>query len=145
MRLWWGFAVLVAVASAGPAFADPCEAPVTVYRAGQTVTGMVRYVGDGDSLCVGSTTNPRDWIEIRLADYFAPELSAPGGADAKARLDGLVRGKVLTCHVVRGHNGRTYSYDRLIAACALQGQALASMLVRAGGRMGGNGYTGGGR
>lgn len=50
--------VLAAAASIGlvatPARADPCEAPLPT-EAGAVFSGEVRYVGDGDSLCVGST------------------------------------------------------------------------------------------
>ena len=37
------------------ALADPCEAPLP-RRAGETFSGAVRYVGDGDSLCIGAST-----------------------------------------------------------------------------------------
>jgi endonuclease YncB( thermonuclease family) len=41
-------------------------------RAGQAFSGQVRYIGDGDGLCVGDSTNPSTWIEVRLADVDAP-------------------------------------------------------------------------
>ncbi len=49
----------------------------------RSFTGQVRYIGDGDSLCVGTTVNPATWIEVRLADLDAPELRDPGGPEAK--------------------------------------------------------------
>ncbi len=45
----------------------------------------VRYVGDGDSLCVGKTTDPNAWIEVRLADFNAPELHEDGGLKERSR------------------------------------------------------------
>lgn len=75
--------LLVAFALAGPAFADPCKAipdrgaaPGWLAR-GATVSGPVVYIGDGDSLCVATGQGPGTWVEIRLADFYAPELSAP--------------------------------------------------------------------
>jgi len=53
--------------AAAAARADPCEAPLP--RFGESFVGVVRYVGDGDSLCVGPTLDPTSWIEVRLADF----------------------------------------------------------------------------
>ena len=52
--------------------------------AGRTFAGPVRYMGDGDSLCVGRSANPTSWIAVRLADFDAPELQDPRDARAKA-------------------------------------------------------------
>ncbi|MDA0699860.1 MAG: nuclease, partial [bacterium] len=65
---------------ASAARADPCEGRLPS-RAGDRFAGSVRYVGDGDSLCVGRTSNPAEWIEVRLADFNAPELNERGGRD----------------------------------------------------------------
>lgn len=62
-----------------PAYADPCDAPLPA-QAGVRFSGTVRYIGDGDSLCVGKTTDPNEWIEIRLAVFDAPELHQALGA-----------------------------------------------------------------
>jgi hypothetical protein len=48
-------------------FADPCTAALTS-KVGQSFSGQVTYVGDGDSLCVGSSSDGATWIEVRLAD-----------------------------------------------------------------------------
>lgn len=37
------------------------------------------YIADGDSLCVEVSPGPAGWVEVRLADFYAPELSEPGG------------------------------------------------------------------
>ncbi len=75
-----------AFAVVGHAWADPCEAKVSGYRPGTTVAGTIRYVGDGDGVCIGPGPDPATWTEIRLADFFAPELHEPGGREAKAAL-----------------------------------------------------------
>lgn len=79
--------LVFAFAPAG-ARADPCEAPLP--KPGESFAGQVRYVGDGDSLCVGWSARPTDWVEVRISDFHAPELHAPGGAEAKAALRRLV-------------------------------------------------------
>jgi hypothetical protein len=44
---------------------------------------QVRYVGDGDSVCVGTSADASTWIEVRVADFYAPELHTPDGPKAK--------------------------------------------------------------
>lgn len=130
-------AVLACIAT--PAFADPCEARVTGYKPGATVAGLVRYIGDGDSLCIGPGPDPATWTEIRLADFYAPELYEPGGRQAKADLARLIMGRRLVCTATLGNGRRTYSYDRLIATCALEGTNLGDLLRVFGGAEGGRG------
>lgn len=115
--------------------ADPCEAPVSGYRPGTPVRGTIRHVIDGDGLCVGDRADPATWVEIRLADHFAAELHEPGGMAAKAALDRYL-GRPVVCVAVRGQNGSTRSYDRLIATCAVDGRLLSELLrdVPQGGR-----------
>lgn len=72
--------------------ADPCEGPLPTV-AGRTFSGPVRYVGDGDSLCVGRSASPKSWIEVRLADFDAPELQDARGARAKALLQAVKGGQ----------------------------------------------------
>lgn len=91
------FLGIAAVLLVSPALADPCTARVTGYQPGQAVAGTVRYVGDGDGLCVGPRRDPATWTEIRLADFYAPELSEPRGQEAKRRLEGLVMSEGLHC------------------------------------------------
>jgi endonuclease YncB( thermonuclease family) len=116
--------------------ADPCEGRLPS-RPGETFSGVVRYVGDGDGLCVGATSDPAGWVEVRLSDFDAPELNAPGGRAARERLARLVRGRVLSCVAVRGRSGRVIVYDRVIAACRLDGRAVGDLLRAAGGVEGG--------
>lgn len=134
MKSWHHFtfaATCMLSAWASPALADPCEGALPAK--GVNFSGVVRYVGDGDGLCIGPAGRPERWIEIRLADFYAPELREPGGGDAKHRLEGLVLGKTLVCRASRR------SYDRVIAACTLGGRPLGYVLRRAGGVEGGRG------
>lgn len=117
--------------------ADPCEGRLPD-RAGQNFSGMVRYIGDGDSLCVGPGSDPSTWIEVRLSDFDAPELHSPTGRAARDRLSTLTRGRTLNCVAVRGRSGRVIVYDRVIAACRLNGRRVGDLLRASGGREGGN-------
>jgi micrococcal nuclease len=117
---------------ASPAMADPCEGALPAK--GTSFSGVVRYVGDGDGLCVGPAGRPDRWIEIRLGDFYAPELHERGGVDAKQRLERLVIGQTLVCRAGRR------SYDRVIGFCTLRGRPLGSLLRQAGGREGGRGW-----
>jgi len=126
------FAALPAVA-----WADPCEGALP-RRAGETFGGQVRYIGDGDSLCVGNSSDPSTWIEVRLADFNAPELRAQGGEAAKDALERLAMGQNAQCVATRGRNGRVVSYDRVIATCRIGGRRIGDTLRAAGAREGGN-------
>ena len=135
MRLW----VIAICFAALPtvAWADPCEGSLP-RRAGETFSGQVRYIGDGDSLCVGNSSDPSTWIEVRLADFNAPELHAQGGEDAKAALERLAMGQNAQCVATRGRNGRVVSYDRVIATCRIGGRRIGDALRASGAREGGN-------
>lgn len=119
------------------AFADPCEGALPG-RAGAEFSGIVRYVGDGDSLCIGNSSDPATWIEVRLADFNAPELHAEGGEAAKTALERLAMGQNAQCVATRGRNGRLVSYDRVIASCRIGGRRIGDALRGAGVREGGN-------
>lgn len=118
--------------------ADPCTAKVTGYRPGDRISGLVWHSIDGDGLCVGASPTPSTWIEIREADFYAPELRTPSGRDAKRVMDQLV-GKRAVCSVQLGQNGRTANFDRVIAACRIDGASIATIMRRAGVREGGRG------
>lgn len=138
MRLCIGGIVATSLLSlASAARADPCTARLPA-RAGQIFSGPVRYVGDGDSLCVGPSRNPASWIEVRLADFDAVELHAPGGARAKTLLARVARGRTLVCTAEPGRSGRVIVYDRVIATCTLGGRRLGDVLRSAGGFESGN-------
>ena len=123
--------VLAATCFSSVALADPCEAPIPKF--GAQFDGTVRYVGDGDSLCVGTSTDARTWIEVRLADFYAPELQAPGGGAAKSTLERIAMGKAVQCTAGKR------SYDRVVATCTLGGLSVADLMRRAGIAEGGRG------
>jgi micrococcal nuclease len=125
---------------ASAALADPCEAipqngPMPPYLdSGASFSGPVVYVGDGDGLCVALGPDATDWVEVRLADFYAPELQEPGGEAAKAALGRIALGRVVTCQA------GPRSYGRVVAACTLQGVSLGDRLRAAGVQEGGNGH-----
>ncbi len=152
--------IIAALALATPALADPCKAipdrgPMPPYlKRGATFSGPVSYVGDGDSLCVEVVTNgggnrrqgvaaqgveagaqPRgnQWVEVRVEDFFAPELNAPGGREAKQTLTRLAYGKRAVC--TASHR----SHDRVVATCRINGVSVGDLMRGAGVVEGGNG------
>ncbi len=124
------------VAFAPPAFADPCEAKLPT-EVGATFSGTVKYVGDGDSLCVGTTNDGKEWIEVRLLDFDAPELSDKDGATGKSILEKVALGKSVTCAVAKGRIGKTISWDRVFAVCRAGGISIGDLLRQAGAPTGG--------
>lgn len=100
---------------------------------GARFAGPVVHVIDGDGLCVAVGEGRQNWVEVRLADFYAPELSEAGGAAAKTRLERIALGKDAIC--VAGLR----TYDRVAATCVIGGQRIGDALRAAGGREGGNG------
>jgi micrococcal nuclease len=119
-------AAFLALATA--AHADPCEAPLP--KPGAVFSGPVRYVGDGDSLCVAG---PQGLIEVRVADFYSVELNEPGGREAKARAERALLGRNLVCRAGKR------SFDRVVAWCTLNGRPLRDVLRGAGVEQGGRG------
>ncbi len=119
------------------AHADPCTAELP-RRAGETFSGTVRYVGDGDSLCVGNSDDPSTWIEVRLGDFDAPELNSPDGRRSKRFLEQAAMGQAARCTARRGRSGRVIVYDRVIAVCQVNGRSIGDLLRAAGAPTGGN-------
>lgn len=122
---------LAALAWPAFAFADPCEGDLP-QRAGVQFSGTVRYVGDGDGLCVGASSDPRTWVEVRLADFNAPELNTPLGAAAKAVLERIALGRAAQCVAGGGRTRRVVSYDRVIATCRIGGRRIGDLMREAG-------------
>lgn len=125
-------ALVLASLWASPALADPCEGPLPAKHA--SFTGVVRYVGDGDGLCVGPAGRPDRWVEVRLGDFYAPELHERGGPEAKRQLERLVLGRMIVCRAGR----RTY--DRVVGHCTLGGRPLGQLLRAQGAAEGGRGW-----
>lgn len=134
--------ILAALTLATPALADPCKAipdrkddwpRPTWIREGVPLRGPVVYVGDGDGLCFSAGSGPRSWVEVRIADFYAPELNQQGGREAKAALERITRGKRAVC--TAGHR----SYDRIVANCRIGGVSIGELMRRQGISEGGNG------
>lgn len=121
------------------ALADPCTAipdkgPMPDYlNRGAEFSGRVVYIADGDGLCVARGLTPDQWVEVRLQDFYSPELNAPGGQAAKQALSRVVAGRTVQCRA--DHR----SYDRIVATCRLNGQSVGDLMRRAGVVEGGNG------
>lgn len=139
----YAFLGLAYLLLAGKAWADPCHAiadngELPGYLApGTSFSGPVVYVGDGDSLCVGVGPGDSEWVEVRLADFHAPELSSSEGPAAKRALLDLVMHRSVRC--VAEHR----SYDRIVAHCELNGRSLGDHLRDRGALEGGNAFSGG--
>jgi micrococcal nuclease len=101
--------------------------------AGRTFAGPVVYVGDGDSLCIATGRTPESWVEVRIADFYAPELRQPGGREAKRVLEGLAMGKHAVCRAQKR------SYDRVVANCRIGGVSIGDLMRAQGVAEGGNG------
>jgi micrococcal nuclease len=136
--LWVVAGVIMATASA--ANADPCEAipdkgpmPASL-RPGARFAGPVVYIGDGDGLCVAVGQGAQNWVEVRLSDFYAPELHEPDGRRAKAALERIASGKRAVC--VADHR----SHDRVVARCMIDGVAVGDRMRAAGVPEGGNGH-----
>lgn len=114
----------------GAAKADPCKGLLP--KKGAAFSGIVRYIVDGDGLCIGDNQDPKTWIEVRLADFNAPELHGPGGADARTALSVLAMNKRASC--IASHK----SYDRVVAACKIGGRPIGALLHERGIEEGGN-------
>lgn len=125
---------------AGQALADPCKAipdkgPMPAYLSpGAQFSGQVVYVGDGDGLCVAVGQGTENWVEVRLENFYAPELHEPGGPEAKSALEGLAMGRRAVC--VADHQ----SYDRVVARCSIGGRDIGDLMRGAGVAEGGNAY-----
>ena len=123
------------------ALADPCKAipdrgPMPAQLApGSRFAGAVVYVGDGDSLCVAIGQRPAAWVEVRLADFYAPELSAPGGRQAKAALERIAMGQRVECFA------QHRSHDRVVAVCTALGVSLGDRMRANRVSEGGNGHA----
>ena len=132
-------AAVAVLTFASSALADPCKAvpdrgPTPAYLAkGKTFSGPIAYVGDSDSLCVALGRSPDRWVEVRLADFYGPELNAPGGRTAKAVLERIAKERHAVC--IAGRR----SYDRVVATCRISGVSIGDLMRGAGVEEGGNG------
>ena len=141
MRLLPALALGFGLFCVTPALADPCEAvsedgPLPAYLSfGSRFAGPVTFVIDGDSFCVAVGPGHDQWVEVRLAGFFAPESGGPGGARAKAALERTVLGKEAVCRA------NLRSYDLIVAECTVGGRSVSDMMLASGVQQGGNGFS----
>lgn len=93
--------------------------PAHAREPGRTVAGEARVI-DGDTLAIGAT-------KVRLSGLHAPELSEPGGPEARAWMIRATAGQTVTC-VLDG----TRTRDRWAGICSTSAGDLAAGLVAAG-------------
>ena len=84
-------------------------------------------------MCSSWAAAGTDWVEVRLADFYAPEFSSADGPAAKAALKRIAFGKQATC--VAGAS----TYDRIAARCHIDGRAIGDLMTAAGIKEGGAG------
>ncbi|WP_228445806.1 hypothetical protein [Terricaulis silvestris] len=90
-----------------------------------------------DMFYVWESDDPNTWIEVRLADFNAPELNASGGAAAKSALERIAMRRTAQCIAGGGRSRRVISYDRVIATCRISGRRIGDLLREAGAEEGG--------
>ena len=73
-----------------------------------------------------------------MVDFDAPELATPEGKKGKAILQRAIMGRDVTCTVAQGRNGKTTTYDRVLASCCAGGSKVSAALKAAGAPTGGN-------
>ncbi len=107
---------------------DACRGPLP--PVGVRFSGVVTWVGDGDMVCVGPDRDRR--IEVRVADFNAPELSEPNGKLARDALREIAMNKFVECE------GSHYNQDRIVAICKIGGRSLGELMREKRIREGGN-------
>ena len=114
----WKFVILLGLLS-GPAFAD------------RSFEGRVTVVRDVDTIIVAGTP-------VRLNGLDGPETSTRIGREARAFMERLVRGEMVTCAL----NGER-TYDRWVGICYLDNQDIAAIAVANGHALDCRRYSGG--
>jgi endonuclease YncB( thermonuclease family) len=91
---------------------------------GESYTGKVTDVSDGDTIVIGSGGQVR---VVQLAGIDAPELTQEYGTDARDFIKEMARGKRVTVEVLE-----TKSKTSLVARVSVDGKDLAAALVESG-------------
>lgn len=97
---------------------DACRGPLPPVR--EKFSGVVTWVGDGDMVCVGPDRDLR--IEVRVADFNAPELNEQNGKLARDALREIAMNKFVECE------GSHYNHDRIVAVCKIGGRSLGELM-----------------
>ena len=96
----------------------------TTAIAGDTITGRVVGVTDGDTITVRTQT---DTIKVRLSGIDTPERGQPFGTKAKQALSGQVFGKDVTVN-----SSGEDRYGRTLGEIIVGGESVNVWLVRGG-------------
>ena len=96
----------------------------TTAIAGDTITGRVVGVTDGDTITVRTTA---DTIKVRLTGIDTPERGQPFGTKAKQALSGQVFGKDVTVN-----SSGEDRYGRTLGEIIVGGESVNVWLVRGG-------------
>lgn len=130
-----GAFLLPQAAQADPCTAIPDDGVIPGFLSpGRSFSGPVVEVLDGDSFCVA--VGPRasqDWVEVRVGDFYAPELKTAAGRKAKAALTEAALGRTAVCVAGLG------TYDRIAARCQIDGRSVGDIMRSAGIQEGGDG------
>lgn len=99
--------------------------------ADRIIEGRVTVVRDVDTIVVAGTP-------VRLNGLDGPETSTRIGREARAFMERLVRGEMVSCQL----NGER-TYDRWVGICYLDGQDIAAIAVANGFALDCRRYSGG--
>jgi endonuclease YncB( thermonuclease family) len=99
-------------------------AALPAFAGGDSFTGKVTDVSDGDTLVIGSGGRVR---VVQLAGIDAPELTQEYGDDARDFVKMLTKGKRVTVEVLE-----TKSKTSLVAKVSVDGKDVAASLVESG-------------
>jgi hypothetical protein len=111
-------------------------ARVTSAQVGYRFSGRAVHVVDADTLDIA---RPGGCVRVRLTDFDGREDGQPGYHTGKSALTRITAGKLVSCRVERGRDGRrTVSHDRVLARCSVNGVALGKRLKAARVPQGGN-------
>jgi len=110
--------MIVAAAAAG------CLTLASASFAAETFSAKVTSVKDGDSVVVSHKGRT---IQVDLAGVHAPTLKAEHGEEARGLVTQLAKKQKAEITVVRTHLG-----DTLVARVTVDGQDLATALIKAG-------------
>jgi endonuclease YncB( thermonuclease family) len=114
-------AILPGAEDAGAAGPDSITA--VALPAGETFTGRVTRVIDGDTFWISSAD-----VRIRVWGLDAPESGRPGGSQATATLSNLISGQTLTCR-----QRDTDRYGRIVGQCFLpDGRDITAAMIASG-------------
>lgn len=116
-------ALAAGLAVAGAAEASVCRGELPADTA--EIRGPVLHVPDGERICVALSPDPRDWVELRVADASLAEdmdrargalMAASFGQDVTCRFNPALNGGVAACRTANGDVAGLVQTPRIIKA-----------------------------